>query len=158
MWKQNEKKESVLDDSQLSVASTHGQYFQLDMEDPEVTVWYCLSDKGNNGIYGVSPNDAANNYYIYSKDNIFYSGVGHSMVDSEMEAKLFINTIIGAYRVPYEPPIVEILNPEAEIIAHDQLVTPEDIEKMSGYVFLLVDSMKCRKELFEAIKKNEKIK
>ena len=115
MWKQNEKKESVLDDSQLSVASTHGQYFQLDMEDPEVTVWYCLSDKGNNGIYGVSPNDAANNYYIYSKDNIFYSGVGHSMVDSEMEAKLFINTIIGAYRVPYEPPIVEILNPEAEI-------------------------------------------
>ena len=50
------------------------------------------------------------------------------------------------------------INPEAEIIAHDQLVTPEDIEKMSGYVFLLVDSMKCRKELFEAIKKNEKIK
>lgn len=28
---------------------------------------------------------------------------------------------------------------------------------MSGYVFLLVDSMKCRKELFEAIKKNEKL-
>lgn len=50
------------------------------------------------------------------------------------------------------------INPEAEIIAHDQLVKPEDIEKMSGYVFLLVDSMKCRKELFEAIKKNEKIK
>lgn len=50
------------------------------------------------------------------------------------------------------------INPEVEIIAHDQLVTPENIADMSGYVFLLVDSMKCRKELFEAIKKNEKIK
>lgn len=49
------------------------------------------------------------------------------------------------------------INPEAEIIAHDQLVTPEDIAKMSGYVFLLVDSMKCRKELFEAIKENKDI-
>lgn len=49
------------------------------------------------------------------------------------------------------------INPEAEIIPHDQIVTPEDIEKMSGYVFLLVDSMKCRKELFEAIKKNKNI-
>lgn len=49
------------------------------------------------------------------------------------------------------------INPEAEIIAHDQLVTEKDIAEMSGYVFLLVDSMKCRKELFEAIKKNDKI-
>lgn len=49
------------------------------------------------------------------------------------------------------------INPEAEIIAHDKLVTPEDIKEMSGYVFLLVDSMKCRKELFRAIKSNEKI-
>lgn len=49
------------------------------------------------------------------------------------------------------------INPEAEIIAHDKLVTPEDIKEMSGYVFLLVDSMKCRKELFEAIKSNDKI-
>ena len=49
------------------------------------------------------------------------------------------------------------INPEAEIIAHDQKVEPKDIENMSGYVFLLVDSMKCRKELFEAIKANDKI-
>ena len=116
-WSNN----TVFDDSKLKVAKTHGQYYQLNMEDPEVTVWYCLADDGKdsgNGkadTYGVSPNDAANNYYIYSKDNIFYSGVGHSKVDSDMEAKLFINTIIGAYRVSYEPPIVEVLNPEAEI-------------------------------------------
>lgn len=112
---------TVFDNTKLEVAQTHGQYYQLNMEDPEVTVWYCLADDGKdigNGksdIYGVSPNDASNNYYIYSKDNIFYSGVGHSKVESDMEAKLFINTMIGAYRVSYEPPIVEVLNPEAEI-------------------------------------------
>lgn len=120
-WTTNNKNENVFDDSKLEVAKTHGQYYQLNMEDPEVTVWYCLADDGKDcgegkaDIYGVSPNDTANNYYIYSKANIFYSGVGHSKVDSDMEAKLFINTIIGAYRVSYEPPIVEVLNPEAEI-------------------------------------------
>lgn len=120
-WTTNNKKETVFDDSRLTVAKTHGQYYQLNLEDPEVTVWYCLADDGKDSgdgkadTYGVSPNDAANNYYIYSKDNIFYSGVGHSKVNSDMEAKLFINTIIGAYRVSYEPPIVEVLNPEAEI-------------------------------------------
>lgn len=111
---------TVFDDTKLKVAKTHGQYYQLNMEDPEVTVWYCLADgkdrgNGKSDTYGVSPNDASNNYYIYSKDNIFYSGVGHSKVESDMEAKLFINTMIGAYRVSYEPPIVEVLNPEAEI-------------------------------------------
>lgn len=120
-WTTNNKNENVFDDSKLEVAKTHGQYYQLNMEDPEVTVWYCLADDGKDcgegkaDVYGVSPNDTANNYYIYSKANIFYSGVGHSKVDSDMEAKLFINTIIGAYRVSYEPPIVEVLNPEAEI-------------------------------------------
>lgn len=111
---------TVFDDTKLKVAKTHGQYYQLNMEDPEVTVWYCLADgkdrgNGKSDTYGVSPNDASNNYYIYSKDNIFYSGVGHSKVEGDMEAKLFINTMIGAYRVSYEPPIVEVLNPEAEI-------------------------------------------
>ena len=111
---------TVFDDTKLKVAKTHGQYYQLNMEDPEVTVWYCLADgkdrgNGKSDTYGVSPNDASNNYYIYSKDNIFYSGVGHSKVAGDMEAKLFINTMIGAYRVSYEPPIVEVLNPEAEI-------------------------------------------
>ena len=123
---------NVFDDSKLSIAVTHGQWYQLDMEDPEVTVWYCLTNDdsdaykdmiknrdydnpGDSTTYSVSPNDAANNYYIYSKGNIFYSGVGHSEVKGDMEAKLFINTIIGAYRTSYEPPVVEVLNSEAEL-------------------------------------------
>ena len=129
--KDSETGKKVFDDSQLKISQTHGQWYQLDMEDPEVTVWYCLADdkseemkevlkwegwSGDPMSYGVSPNDAANNYYIYSKGNVFYSGVGHSEVKGDMEAKLFINTIIGAYRATYEAPMVEVLNSEAELI------------------------------------------
>ncbi|MCI5517580.1 MAG: DUF5057 domain-containing protein [Roseburia sp.] len=116
-------------DPEFTISETHAQWYQLDMEDPEVTVWYCLADDGrysawqetdNNGkgtgaTYGVSPNDAANNYYIYSKGNVFYSGVGHSTITGEMEAKLFINTMIAAYRASYVAPMVEVMNEDTTI-------------------------------------------
>ena len=109
----------------LPIAATHGQWFQMSPEDEDVTVWYCLAgdssniaktDNGNDGTsltYQVSPNDAMNNYYIYSKGNIFYSGVGHSEVTGTAEAKLFVNTMIAAYNASCEPPLIEILNDEA---------------------------------------------
>lgn len=144
--------------STLSIADTHGQWFQLDMEDPEVTVWYALSDDGlhaqwpsaycsdkekkateldKNGhdrgdrwfmdqnkpgtaaTYGVSPNDVSNNYYIYSKGNVFYSGVGHSEVTGDQEAQLFINTMIAAYRAQYASPMVEVMNSEADLTSKE---------------------------------------
>lgn len=115
----------------LQIAQTHGQWYQLNVEDPEVTVWYTLSDdhycagwdekdqygRGTALTYGVSPYDASNNYYIYSKGNVFYSGVGHSTITSDgqgdMEAKLFVNTMIAASRASFEPPVVEITNADA---------------------------------------------
>lgn len=98
-------------DSTFEVAPTHAQWYQSNIEDDELTVWYALNDSkkpdttDNNAsslTYQVSPNDASNNYYIYSKGNVFYSGVGHS-TDAKgnltnMEAKLFVNTMIAAYR------------------------------------------------------------
>lgn len=112
----------------LTVATTHSQWYQLNMEDPEVTVWFTLEYPAAMGLsgtaeavakaYAATPQDAANNYYIYSKGNIFYSGVGHSSTNNtEMERKLFINTMIAAYRAAYEPPAVEITNPEASVLA-----------------------------------------
>lgn len=119
-------------DESLTIARTHGQWFQLNLEDEEVTVWYTLADDktaaawqgtdsngdGTGLTYAVSPNDAANNYYIYSKGNVFYSGVGHSSVTGDMEAKLFINTMIAAYRAAYEPPVIEITNQEAVMVSN----------------------------------------
>ena len=104
----------------IKVAETHCQWFQLNMEDPELTVWYNLTNDNTHGstkILAASPEDAANSYYIYSKGNIYYSGVGHSSGHTLEERKLFVNTMIAAYRAIFEPPMVEITNPEANKIS-----------------------------------------
>ncbi len=88
----------------LSVAETHTQYWQLDLEDDDVVVWYSLgygtigSDIAKSCYQTV--NDVRNNYYIYNAGNITYTGVGHSY-NKELtndEAKLFVNTMVAAYR------------------------------------------------------------
>lgn len=109
----------------ISVAETHGQYYQLALEQDkdingmsdgktDVVVWYCLRD----GIYDYSPNDVRNNYYFYSKGNVIYTGAGHSTVSGEKEIKLFINAMVAAANVTaVEPEIhfVKSRNPAAEI-------------------------------------------
>lgn len=110
-------------DSSFKVAKTHAQYYQLDMESHDIVVWYCLSDNSKdalgkgNGTYSTTPNDARNNYYIYNKGNITYSGVGHSAIAQDvnnagavMETKLFVNTIIAAYSQAVKEPVIEIMN------------------------------------------------
>ncbi|MGB4658783.1 MAG: DUF5057 domain-containing protein, partial [Mobilitalea sp.] len=94
----------------FGVATTHAQYYQLDMENKNIVVWYCLSDNNTNGLYSTTPNDVRNNYYIYNNGNITYSGVGHSKVTSVMEAKLFVNTMIGAYSATAKAPQIVVTN------------------------------------------------
>ena len=79
----------------MSVKSTHNQYYQLNMNSDDVVVWYCLGGD----TFADEKNDAANTYYIYNRGNITYSGAGHtadSLTDDE--ARLFVNTMIAAYR------------------------------------------------------------
>lgn len=87
----------------ISVATTHTQWYQLDLEDSEIVPWYNLvTDKDYNQNYTFfDSGDATNFYYTYSKGNITYSGTGHStgvenFPGSELE--LFVNTIIKAAR------------------------------------------------------------
>ena len=108
----------------LSVASTHGQYYQLALEKDrdingisdgrnDIVVWYCL-DKG---VYSNSPNDVRNQYYFYSMGNVIYTGVGHSNVSNKKEKELFVNAIVAAANVTaVEPDVtfVKSLNPAAE--------------------------------------------
>ena len=90
--------------SSFTVATTHSQWCAVDLEDPEIVVWYTLSSSDEGTYYGDDTMDAANNYYIYSKNNITYSGAGHSTVNGETELKLFVNTIIrAAVASVYEP-------------------------------------------------------
>lgn len=89
-------------DETLSISGSVEPPFRLNMNDPAITVWYCLSSS-----YYLH-NDAANAYYLYSRDNIFYSGIGLSVPITEGEAKLFINTIVAAYRSVGSQPIIAV--------------------------------------------------
>ncbi len=77
----------------LNVSTTHCQYSQLNLNSDKIVVWYTLD--GSNYKYKEDP---VNNYYLFSCGNIFYTGAGHEDNPTEAEAKLFINTMIAAYR------------------------------------------------------------
>ncbi|MBQ2981149.1 MAG: DUF5057 domain-containing protein [Lachnospiraceae bacterium] len=98
----------------VSIAETHGQYFELDMEDEDIVVWYALdscSSLKTSDYYKKTYKDGGNNYYIYSKNNITYSGAGHQdMKDSIPELKLFVNTIVKAIAGGNSEPIVTVTN------------------------------------------------
>ena len=79
----------------LTIKTTHSQYYQLNMNADDVVVWYCLGGTK----FADEKNDATNAYYIYNRGNITYSGAGHTASGlSDDESKLFVNTMIAAYR------------------------------------------------------------
>ncbi len=159
-----------LDGGTFEVAKTHAQYYQLDFSQDEdrdgesdIVVWYTLA--GTN-LYDKSPRDARNNYYIYNKGNITYSGVGHSkvctaqatydengnvVVEAETkeinEVKLFINTLIAAYESGLHNPKVEIIEGYNEnsrsinslYVSYDDQLQSVNDERITGGV---VDGVK----------------
>ena len=135
----------------IKVANTHGQYYQLALEqdydtnnrsdgETDIVVWYCLG--GNNGttLYDSSPNDARNNYYLYSKGNVIYTGAGHSNLESSNDIKdgkhandeeinLFINAIVAAANVAAAAPevtFVKSLDPAAEMESTRYYMTDQE--------------------------------
>lgn len=108
--------------TEFTSATTHYPYYQLNLDqdddgdgEGDVVVWYCMSgssDAKANKVYGSLPNDARNNYYIYNIGNVTYTGMGHSNLDhsgKDLETKLFINTMVAAYKAGVEPPTIKIL-------------------------------------------------
>lgn len=92
----------------VGISTTHSQYYQLDMEDEDLVVWYTLST--DNGYYNYTRKDGQNNYYIYSKGNVTYTGAGHADINSADELKLFVNTIIKAIDSGNAAPEVVVTN------------------------------------------------
>ena len=141
--------------STLSVAPTHFQYYTLNMNRDDLVVWYAIADDAsatnfsstqdsNNNYYHT--NDAANGYYIYAMGNVTYSGVGHHKDVTDAEAKLFINTMIAAYRS-------SALN--AEVTAKDKnsndaryMYFPADI--FGGQEAVISDAVTPNNEMFAA--------
>ena len=99
------------DSSKFSVATTHTQYSELNLEDSEVTVWYALDSQQNTkNIYYYTKGDGCNNYYIYSKGNVTYTGAGHSKISGIDEQKLFVNTLVASIKTGNYAPVVKVNN------------------------------------------------
>ena len=97
----------------LTIATTHMQNYRLDMEvypDVDNQVWYSLTNagQGNNGLYSSREGDAQNQYYIYNRGNITYTGMGHSSNPTDDELRLFINTMVASYRPTPDPPFLKV--------------------------------------------------
>jgi len=101
-------------DETIKVATTHSQWYQINLEPEDMVVWYTLGpDTTSNSIYyGNTRKDALSNYYIYSKGNITYTGAGHNkeLENSETELKLFVNTIIKAISAGNYLPNITVTN------------------------------------------------
>lgn len=116
------------DKSTFEASMTHSQYYQLNLDtdsrdentNDDVVVWYAISNKYREGndphvgaersplheYYKAVHNDVRNNYYIYSKGNVMYTGAGHSKVHSDAERKLFVNTLVASYNSGLHAPHV----------------------------------------------------
>lgn len=118
----------------LKVSATHYQWYQPNMEldrdhdgKNDIVVWYCLSDIYDNqnypkNIYNIIPNDVVNNYYIYTMGNVTYSGAGHSKPDSDAEMRLFVNTIIAAYKAGVTAPSVSFQDKQGNKISSTYMI------------------------------------
>lgn len=92
------------DKGTIKVSSTHCQWYQINLEDEDIVPDYNLS-KSN-----IDSGDSRNFYYTYTKGNITYTGSGDSIITSEEEMKLFINTMIKAYTANNATPTVKNIN------------------------------------------------
>ncbi|MDG4657471.1 DUF5057 domain-containing protein [Ectobacillus antri] len=91
----------------VNVASTHAQYFALDLEDPAVMPWYNLNHSK------LDNSDSYNHYYIYSRNNITYTGAGHtSNTLTPDEQLLFINTMYTAFAGANHAPLITVHSPK----------------------------------------------
>ncbi len=126
----------------LDIAKTHHQWYQLNMNTEDIVVWYCLTDDGTHSAdtYRHGYNDVINSYYIYNIGNVTYTGAGHNVgtgsyeKTTEVEAELFINTIIAAYRVSVSTPEAEFLDEHGSAITDFYLLT-EFNENEAGYEY-----------------------
>lgn len=142
-------------DGTLEVSPTHPQYFRVDLEDDDLVVWYTLASSGRsyNKFYDDSGKDVANNYYIYSKGNITYTGAGHSTdinKDRNLpEMRLFVNTVIRAATAGNFVPEVKVLNGSITADADTYVVVPGALATNISVIFEAFDEDLATREIVE---------
>ena len=91
---------------------------------------------------------------IYDFDDVEIHNIPNQYYDTEDLGKLKAEALAEKLKA-INPNIVVNVNIGAVLPVHDD--EHKGIDEMSGYVFLLVDSMKVRKELWAAAKENKNI-
>ncbi|MBW7650777.1 DUF5057 domain-containing protein [Anoxybacillus sp. ST4] len=93
----------------IAIATTHNQYYTLNLEDEDVIPWYNIQGSPRD-VY-----DSWNHYYTYSKGNVTYSGTGHvgtTAAFPEQEQKLFVNTMYRAFFGSNHAPQLTVITPK----------------------------------------------
>lgn len=126
----------------INVSPTHTQWYQLNLEDPEVVPWYNLT--GDNGGHNVDTGDSRNYYYTYSRGNLTYSGTGHSAEygnnTNDEELKLFINTMVKAERGANHAPVID-----SNITDNEEISVDDDFDFTASITDLDNDKVKINK-------------
>ncbi len=142
-------------DETIDITRTHHQYFTLDMNvdddgdgETDLVVWYTMGGKKgdnshqDNKYYGVEANfdntsekDVMNNYYIYNKGNITYTGFGdfdsttwRDRATVVEECKLFVNTLVAAYGTGLKEPDITVYDPGDNWAPADKFYEYGDID------------------------------
>ncbi len=113
----------------LNISPTHAQHYALELDNPNMTVWYSLAG-GNNGaangkaasassMHAASPRDGMDSYFIYSYGNVSYCGAGHSKVtgvykDNNDERRLYINIIVNSVKNSINQPGITVYDYKTE--------------------------------------------
>lgn len=112
-------------DEHIDIARTHSQYFTLDLNtdddgdnETDLVVWYTMAGTFNTA----STRDVMNNYYIYNKGNITYTGFGDfdtqtylDLATEVEECKLFVNTLVAAYNASVKEPDITVYESEENL-------------------------------------------
>ncbi len=132
--------------STLTVGGTHDQYFQANVNNDELVVWYSLASDPAKSVYHETAftnhyNDVANAYFIYNMGNVTYTGSGDggtstTPTPSYSEAMLFVNTMIAAYRATATRPTITLSNEVGGESITDLYITSalelNDADKIGG--------------------------
>lgn len=133
----------------LTIAKTHPQYFRLNLEDEDLVVWYTIgqSSQKYKEFYRDSGKDVANNYYIYSKGNVTYTGAGHSTMSIESELKLFVNTVIRAASAGNFTPKITVVNGSSTKDEDTFVVFPNALDDKVQVDFIAFDEDLATREV-----------
>ncbi len=131
----------------LNITGTHPQGYAVDVENDNLTVWYSLAggttEYIQSSLFAATPNDGIDNYFIYSVDNVYYCGAGHTKVtgigkDNNDERSLYINIIVNSVRNSVRQPDIDVFDFGTE---ENKIIKENSNVSEGGYVYEIPDDL-----------------